>query len=81
MTAGTNFKIFNHLLKIASDNFSYLLNVMLNLLSHFIYIELENETNSFSVCVDKIYFKSFLKAHFGYLKKVDPDQPASSEAD
>ena len=34
--------------------------------------------------VPKIYFKyllTFLKAHFGYLEnRVDPDQPASSEA-
>ena len=44
----------------------------------------ENETNSFSVCVDKIVcqssnissFITFLKAHFGYLENsVDPDQP------
>ena len=31
------FKIFNNLLNIASDNFSYLLKVMINLLSHSIY--------------------------------------------
>ena len=31
--AGFKFKIFNHLLKKASDTFSYLLKMMINLLS------------------------------------------------
>ena len=35
------FKIFNHLLKIASDNFSYLLKMMINLLRYSIYCYLE----------------------------------------
>ena len=84
------FKFFNHLLKIASDNFSYLLKMMINLLSHSIYRFLENRTFLFSVCIEpkrlcaKILFQIlslFLRAHFGYLENsVDPDQPASSEA-
>ena len=35
--SGIKLKIFNNLLNIASDHFSYLLKVMINLLSHSIY--------------------------------------------
>ena len=40
--SGIKFKIFNNSLNIASDNFSYVLKVMISLLSHSIYRQLEN---------------------------------------
>ena len=68
---------------MASDIFSYLLKMTMHLLSHSIYRQLENWTNSFSVCADKIVYQIFFQilSHFGYLVNGGyPDQPASSEA-
>ena len=47
--SGTKFKIFNHLLEIASDIFFLLAKCDVQLAK-----SNENETISFSVCIDKI---------------------------
>ena len=74
------FKFFIHLLKIASDHFFLLAEDDDQLaILRYIFLNIENQTNSISIFIDKIVFKLFFPNIIA-LCSVDPDQPASKEA-